>query len=1277
MASKLKSVTNRTGRIAALESELASRDERIAALQSAVAERDGRISVLEGMVASNHEVVTAISSELKSAQANLKAYKHHADSLNAVYVSTSWQLTKPLRQALDALNPAHRDTLRRAAKLLYWLLTPHRLPSRLRLIRTRNQEMRKRSLEVLPADHLLKRRSDSVLWFYIGDTIDWLQTHDRITGIGRVTCELFLASLKDREEGRFVPCIRGATPSSLVQVSYREIAPYLSSHFDARSFQGLLEPIDGVLPPPVQPSYPRKGDHVVFTGAIWSAAYADLFIQLNQVGVGISVFVYDIIPIERPDLVGAADRGAFERWLETVIAVASVIHVSSAVTKNQIVRWAVLKGCDVRADIIVTEFGSTEPSRIADAEELRSSPRTTNVDLQSFVLSVGTIDKRKNQALLCHLWPRLISELGENTVPQLVLVGRDDLGLGNLDADFSKLLHEGKILVLEGVEDAELFGLYRACLFTVFPSLSEGYGLPVAESLGSGKLCLTADLPAIREHASDLPWYFDPTDEEAALMLLRRAIEHQEQRVAAELRISEKHRPRSWASTFQTIVAAAWPEVRISKKYRTRALASTFQTIVAAVLSGKRKEPDDNVVPAGRPQPGFLSPVLMTVALAKAQAWCTSESPDVSILVVNRNTAQLTLECIRQILANTDAVRYEIIVADNGSDKQDLAALKLVGQCEGFHLLEIGCNRYFGEANNIAAEHAKGHFICLLNNNAFVRPNWLRSLVDSLEKTPEAGACGPLMLLPNKSVQQAGAIVNESGIPIPLGHGGDRNATKGLVPRFVDYISTTALLLSHEAFMEVGGFDPVYEPAYYEDVDLCFKLQANGKKILFCPDAIVIAAEQETASEAPLVAEQRNILRDINRNKFAARWDEYLGTRSADAARRVVLSLGRQRPISADTAPARSVKKSVAIYTPFPLIPGGGERFILTLASALSRDFAVTIVTPHPYSRLRLQNMDVELGIDLSCCDLMAEREFRAVSRSDLMVTLGNHIVPPIELMAKRGMYVCQFPFRLSADEIARSRHLASSYKEIIVYSEYTRANVYSALSAFQMQPIPIRVLHPPVPQLGGDACVKENRILSVGRFFDGGHCKRHDVMIEVFRALHERVGGDIELHLAGSSAPTNIEYLDRLRQLADGFPIFFHVNVPVKGLHQLYREAAVYWHATGIYCDLNSHPEQAEHFGISLVEAMSAECVPLAFNAGGPREIIQHSVNGFLYKSVGELLETTLTLFDPTCLPTRHTLARAARKRAAIFSEGRFIENVRKMVAEDSFECGGLSRLP
>lgn len=79
--------------------------------------------------------------------------------------------------------------------------------------------------------------------------------------------------------------------------------------------------------------------------------------------------------------------------------------------------------------------------------------------------------------------------------------------------------------------------------------------------------------------------------------------------------------------------------------------------------------------------------------------------------------------------------------------------------------------------------------------------------------------------------------------------------------------------------------------------------------------------------------------------------------------------------------------------------------------------------------------------------------------------------------------------------------------------------------------------------------------------------------------------------------------------------------------------------------------PEQAEHFGISVVEAMSAECVPIAFNAGGPREIIMHGADGFLYASIEELVDMTAHVFDVTAVEQREAMGRAAGRSAAKFS--------------------------
>jgi glycosyltransferase involved in cell wall biosynthesis len=464
--------------------------------------------------------------------------------------------------------------------------------------------------------------------------------------------------------------------------------------------------------------------------------------------------------------------------------------------------------------------------------------------------------------------------------------------------------------------------------------------------------------------------------------------------------------------------------------------------------------------------------------------------------------------------------------------------------------------------------------------------------------------------------------------------------------------------------MTVGGFDLAYEPAYYEDTDLCFKIRAVGRKVLYCPDATVIHIEGSAANNDPIAEARRKALGDLNREKFTARWGAYLKSRSDADLESVSRSLRCYRTSGEDGHPcAERGRKAAAVFTPYPLTPGGGERYLLTLASALTADHAVTIVTPHPYSYLRLLNLAHGFSIDLSACKLMAESDFLLAQCPDLMVAMGNQVIPPIAARATNSIYMCQFPFPMSKEDIYDTKRLLEGYRSIIANSEYSKAHILARLSAFQLPARPVEVIYPPVPSIGGDASRKKPIILSVGRFFRD---KRHDAMISAFRALKQRSDGEIELHLAGSSVPTpkHMDYLNHLRQMSEGVPVIFHVNAPSEELLGLYRDAAVYWHGTGLEADLDRQPEEAEHFGITIVEAMSAQCVPLAFNAGGPREFITHGVDGFLYGSREELTEMTLEMFREEFATRRQTIGRAADQRAATFSPYKFIDKVNKIIA-------------
>jgi glycosyltransferase involved in cell wall biosynthesis len=112
----------------------------------------------------------------------------------------------------------------------------------------------------------------------------------------------------------------------------------------------------------------------------------------------------------------------------------------------------------------------------------------------------------------------------------------------------------GKVVLLEHPDDAELAALYRGCLFTVFPSLYEGWGLPVSESLAFGKPCLASAATAVPEAGGELARYFDPESVPDALRALRSVLDDPAALPAWEAEVRARFRPTPWSETARAIV---------------------------------------------------------------------------------------------------------------------------------------------------------------------------------------------------------------------------------------------------------------------------------------------------------------------------------------------------------------------------------------------------------------------------------------------------------------------------------------------------------------------------------------------------------------------------------------------------------------------------------------------------------------------------------------------------------------------------------------------------
>ena len=295
----------------------------------------------------------------------------------------------------------------------------------------------------------------------------------------------------------------------------------------------------------------QRGDMIVSIGAGWGIpGYIEHIAELKQrYGIRFSILLHDLIPIQYESLVEPRHTVQFRNWLRDAIAVADVVFTNSKYTRTALIEFASESGWRLPC-VEALQLGSGLADRSA-----AKGQATTSFPAR-YVLFVSTIEARKNHRLLVRVWQRLLQRHGADLVPSLIFAGKigwlvDDL-LADLEA--SEYL-DGKIILLRGLTDAELQRAYDSCLFTVFPSFCEGWGLPIAESLAHGKFCVASNRTSIPEVAGSLIDYFDPSNEDDALAKIERPLIDPGYLAAREAQLRAQYRPRSWADCVHALIA--------------------------------------------------------------------------------------------------------------------------------------------------------------------------------------------------------------------------------------------------------------------------------------------------------------------------------------------------------------------------------------------------------------------------------------------------------------------------------------------------------------------------------------------------------------------------------------------------------------------------------------------------------------------------------------------------------------------------------------------------
>ncbi len=396
----------------------------------------------------------------------------------------------------------------------------------------------------------------SRIFFDCTDLIESLARHTTVTGIDRVQTRL-LDYLLNFEEGRgaakFFMAYRDDR-GDIFEVGLQQTRQFVRLAVRTKLDKEVLAVAATECRRSACPAAMATGDLYFMPGPFWTTAtHEGLIPRLKSKGVVFGAYIYDLIPITHPQFCIPAHATMFAAAFAEVAPQLDFALTISEFVADELRDMMAAQGIPLPPIIaaplaheLETRTSYTESQERAVLARFRGRP---------FVLCVGTIEARKNHMYLLNIWNTLARE--NVKLPLLILVGRLGWRVSDLTEQLQSLRYvNDTIKIVNDVSDADLACLYDHCLFTIFPSFVEGWGLPVGESLARGKIVVASSAASIPEVGGPHAIYIDPYNLNTGLDVVRRLVTDEPYRQASELAVRNGFRPRTWAAAGEFFFSA-------------------------------------------------------------------------------------------------------------------------------------------------------------------------------------------------------------------------------------------------------------------------------------------------------------------------------------------------------------------------------------------------------------------------------------------------------------------------------------------------------------------------------------------------------------------------------------------------------------------------------------------------------------------------------------------------------------------------------------------------